>query len=79
MIRHIDNEYVLYTSDGKRVLGRHPTRAAAQRQEAAIYANRANRGARKAIAAVAMAIERLASQLRDSLKLGRRKPSSCKR
>ena len=36
MIKKEGNHFVLRTRDGSRVLGRHPTRAAALRQEQAI-------------------------------------------
>lgn len=38
MIKKQGNQYILYTSDGKRVLGRHPTREQALRQERAVQA-----------------------------------------
>ncbi len=41
MIRKVGNKYVLYTSDGARKLGTHPSRAAAERQEGAIEASKA--------------------------------------
>lgn len=43
MIAHRGKQWILYTHDGSRVLGRHPTRAAALRQERAIYAAKARR------------------------------------
>ena len=36
MIRHENGQWILYTSDGSKVLGRHATKAGAERQEAAI-------------------------------------------
>lgn len=41
MIKKEGKQYVLYTSDGKKVLGRHATRADAKRQEAAINISKA--------------------------------------
>jgi hypothetical protein len=41
MIRKEGRVWVLYTSDGKRVLGRHKTRADAVRQERAINLSKA--------------------------------------
>jgi len=53
MIRHEGkNRWVLYTADGKRVLGEHDSKEEAQAQENEIYAKRARRSARKAAAAV---------------------------
>jgi hypothetical protein len=43
MIRKRGNQYVLYTRDGRRVLGRHPSREAALRQERAVKANKAKK------------------------------------
>lgn len=40
MIRKEGNVWVLYTSDGKRVLGKHKTKKEAQAQERAIQARR---------------------------------------
>ena len=36
MIRKVGNKYVLFTKDGSRKLGTHPTREAALKQEAAV-------------------------------------------
>jgi hypothetical protein len=36
MIKKVGKKWYLYSSDGKKILGRHPTKAAAKRQEAAI-------------------------------------------
>ena len=36
MIRKVGNQYILYTKDGSRVLGKHATRAEALAQESAI-------------------------------------------
>jgi hypothetical protein len=47
MIRKEGNEWVLYTSDGSRVLGRHKTKEEALRQERAIKAREARRAAGK--------------------------------
>jgi hypothetical protein len=41
VIERIHNKYVLFTSDGKRVLGKHPTRAKAEAQETAINMSKA--------------------------------------
>lgn len=41
MIRKRGTKYVLLTKDGAKVLGTHPTRAAALAQERAIYASKA--------------------------------------
>ncbi len=39
MIRKQGSQYVLYTEDGSKVLGRHNSRAAAEKQEKAIKAS----------------------------------------
>ena len=39
-IKHEGNEWILYTKDGSRVLGKHSTREDAIKQEQAIYANK---------------------------------------
>jgi len=36
MIKKTGNHYILYTKDGKKVLGRHASKQEARRQEAAI-------------------------------------------
>jgi hypothetical protein len=41
MIRRKGNKYVLYTADGSRVLGTHPSRAEAEKQERAINVSKA--------------------------------------
>ncbi len=43
MIRKVGNMYYLYSKDGKKILGRHKTHAAAKRQEAAIKIAKAKR------------------------------------
>ena len=43
VIKQEGNEYVLYTKDGTRVLGRHPTKLKAIKQEYAIQKNRTAR------------------------------------
>lgn len=40
MIKKVGTKWVLYDSKGKRVLGRHPTKAAALRQERAIQVHK---------------------------------------
>lgn len=40
VIKAEGNEYVLYTADGQRVLGRHPTKQKAIKQEYAIAKNK---------------------------------------
>ena len=40
MIRKRGNKYVLYTKDGKKVLGRHSSLKKAQKQERAIQASK---------------------------------------
>jgi len=40
VIKHQGTQWVLYDSKGKKVLGRHPTKEKAQRQERAIQARR---------------------------------------
>lgn len=40
MIKKIGIKYIVYTADGKRVLGRHPNKAAAERQLRAIEASK---------------------------------------
>ncbi len=47
MIKKVGNKWVLYTSDGSRVLGRHATKAEALAQERAIKASEARRAKRK--------------------------------
>lgn len=44
MIRKVGKKWVLYTKDGRRVLGRHSTREAAVRQERAVQAAKHARG-----------------------------------
>jgi hypothetical protein len=41
MIKKVGKKWKLYTHDGKKVLGTHPTKAAAQKQEAAINISKA--------------------------------------
>ena len=41
MIRKVGKHFVLYTGDGSRVLGRHPSKAKAEAQEAAINISKA--------------------------------------
>jgi hypothetical protein len=67
IIRHEGSEWVLYASDGKRVLGRHKTKQEAERQEAAIYASRARRVTRKALEIAAAAAMALAKRYKDCL------------
>ena len=43
MIKHIGRKWVLYDSKGKRVLGTHPTKAAAMKQERAINISKARK------------------------------------
>jgi len=43
MIKHIGKEWILYDSAGTRVLGRHPTKTAAMRQERAIQISKARK------------------------------------
>ena len=43
MIRKVGSMYYLYTKDGKRILGRHKSHAAAKRQEVAIKIAKAKR------------------------------------
>lgn len=43
MIKKSGSTYKVYTKDGKRVLGSHPTKAAAQKQLAAIEISKAKR------------------------------------
>ena len=44
MIRKVGNMYYLYTKDGKKILGRHKTHAAAKKQEIAIKYAKKRRG-----------------------------------
>lgn len=41
MIKKTGKKWVLYTHDGKRILGRHATKESAQKQEAAINISKA--------------------------------------
>lgn len=41
MIKKVGKKFYLYTKDGKRILGRHATKVAAQKQEAAINISKA--------------------------------------
>jgi len=43
LIRKVGNEWVLYTKDGSKVLGKHPTKTKAQAQEVAIQISK-NKG-----------------------------------
>jgi len=43
MIRKVGNHWILYTKDGSKILGKHPTKAKAQAQEAAIQISK-NKG-----------------------------------
>jgi hypothetical protein len=47
MIVHSGSKWILYTSDGKRVLGKHPSKEAAEAQERAIEASKARAAAGK--------------------------------
>lgn len=47
MIKHVHGQYVLFTSDGSRVLGKHPTKAAAEAQETAISLSKARKEGKK--------------------------------
>ena len=50
MIKREGDIYVLYTKDGSRALGRHPSMGAAMRQERAIKASEARqRGIKKGV------------------------------
>lgn len=40
MIRKVGDKYVLFTKDGKKRLGTHPTRAKAEAQERAVEASK---------------------------------------
>ena len=44
VIKHENGKYVLYSKDGSKVLGRHATRMAAEKQERAIQASKHKRG-----------------------------------
>ena len=44
MIKKVGDKWVLYTHDGSKVLGTHPTRAAALAQERAVQAAKHARG-----------------------------------
>ena len=41
MVKRVNGRWILYTKNGKRILGRHTTRAQAEAQEAAININKA--------------------------------------
>lgn len=41
MIKKVGKKWYLYSHDGKKILGRHPTRAGAERQEAAVNLSKA--------------------------------------
>ncbi len=41
MIKKVGKKWYLYSHDGKKILGRHPTQAAAKRQEAAVNLSKA--------------------------------------
>ena len=43
MIKKVGNKWVLFTKSGKRKLGTHSSKAAAKRQEGAIWARRGGR------------------------------------
>lgn len=44
MIKKDGSQWALYTKDGKRLLGRHPSKYAAVKQEQAIKASQARQG-----------------------------------
>lgn len=41
MIKKVGKKWYLYSHDGKKILGRHPTRVAAERQESAVNISKA--------------------------------------
>jgi len=41
MIKKVGKKWYLYSHDGKKILGRHPTKAGAKRQEAAVNLSKA--------------------------------------
>lgn len=41
MIKKVGKKWYLYSHDGKKILGRHPTKTAAQHQEAAVNISKA--------------------------------------
>jgi len=41
MIKKVGKKWYLYSSDGKKILGRHPTKASALRQERAVNISKA--------------------------------------
>lgn len=41
MVKKVGKKWVLYSHDGKKILGRHPTKAGAKRQEAAVNLSKA--------------------------------------
>lgn len=43
MIRRVGKHFVLYSSDGSKVLGKHPSREKAEAQEAAINISKARK------------------------------------
>lgn len=47
MIQHIHDKFYLFTSDGKKVLGKHATRAKAEAQETAINLSKARKAGDK--------------------------------
>lgn len=47
MIKKVGKKWILYTSDGSRILGHHPTKAAALRQERAITISKARAAGHK--------------------------------
>ena len=43
MITKVGKKWYLYSHDGKKILGRHPTRAGAERQETAVNLSKARK------------------------------------
>lgn len=41
MIKKVGKKWILYSHDGKKILGHHPTKASAKRQEAAVNLSKA--------------------------------------
>jgi hypothetical protein len=46
MIKHLGRKWALYTSDGRRLLGLHATKAEAEKQERAIHLSKLRREGR---------------------------------
>jgi len=64
MIKHVGGKWVLYTRDGKRVLGTHDTREEAVAQEQAILSSQARRLVKSVVAASATAVLTMVEMVR---------------